>query len=1011
MGFTVTHKKFDCPACGEQNSRCRHDQERGITLCGTLLEPHPLPGMRFVKTQQGSGMEWGLWVEADNCPICGRRDEKCFTDSDKEVVYCSNTLDFAEVPGFDYRGRTQKGDRGKFVFEGYQIPTRPERPKADLNYAGAEHWDSFYRSLDPSIAPEHQRDIMSRLKRAGLNPDEHFPNLNARTVKGGYLIPIVSLDGQWVGAQVRSDSPDAAKYPWWPWRGDAELGCPHSLWPFDPSIANRREILVNGNPELPVALWVPPHAAKPTTLAFVEGTGVKPYIAAHVLGCPAVGASSGNHHGSPEQIRAIVERLGITEIVIAPDAGDPINPHVLHRIKGQIAFAEELGLPVHVLWWGQIEKTGSDIDDGISTRKIQQIQPNQYLAMSESLLSQNLSTPEPVEKKKAKAEWETREEEIEVIRRKIKSVLACKDSASRAIMARDLREQHRIGSKELESLLTEAILRQSSIEAVKGDLAILMQEKRPPAKYAVPGLIAEREGTMIAGTSGVGKSYLAIQIANGLVRGTDVFGLPVPRRYRICFMGTDQSRDSLELGVDLSGLKDVIQSPEYLAEVERTGFPWASYYDRVSISDLPAFEDWISTNRPDFVILDSTNTWIGTAANQYDMNGTAFAAQLASWVEVARRYDCGMIVLHHANKAKLEEGQKKLSKVSGNSKIVAPFMSVLYLDRDSGGKTLVLSHEKHRGGPELNPIFLRYNNEVFWDRKGVFEVLNQDKVVESLSAHRKIVSCYRDLEAGVGLEHEEIFRQVGGATSDQNDILFRAIGDLLRMRVLRMRKSMTSEAKVLVLDPEMLPDYLSEVLRPAAPPAPPSLSITDRNGTPITVGSYVRFEGVEGDGWANFIGKTFTVGALTPDGQVGIVELGNYQCHPGILEVTTAPVPVAPIAPPPAAPVAPAQPTQGDESALPVGATVLWTITEQPPEEIAKEEAERGVQNGSTGVVLGHSRDEDGDLWVSVQFPGATPQEILYTDLTTVAATNHGQEAQDTAAPRRATTAGKGFGA
>ena len=923
-------------------------------------------------------MIWGLWVESEACPICGQFDSDC--NATEKEVFCANTPDFATFPGFEYRGRTKLG-HGRFEYRGYTPAPRPQRPDATpQHYAEPEHWDLFYRGLPDELGATHRKDLTARLKRAGLDPETHLPNLGAKTVAGGYVIPAVSPDGLQIGAQICNDNRESgAKYLWWPFSDSPS-------WPFDPTIANTRHILFNGNAELPITFWSPlGEAAKPKTLAFVEGLGIKPYIAAQVLGCPVVGASSGNHQGSPEQVKAIVERFGIEAIVIVPDAGDPINPHVLHRLKGQIAFAGSMGLPVSVLWWGQVDKSKPDIDDGVSPKSIKNLQVEQYMSMTEAYSDQMVSAPEPEAQKTPKGEkfrYESREAEAEAISAKIESVLVSADPVARALIKREIAETHRIGPKELEAILTATISRQVATEAIKGSILDLLNQKQEPVRYAIPGLLAEREGTMICGDSGVGKSNLAIAIANGLVRGTDVFGIPVARPYRIGFAGTDQSFESLKLSASLSGLIETIQKPFYMESAQQSGFPWVSYYDRVSVTQVHAFEQWLIESRPDFVILDSTNTWIGEDNAIYDMNGTAFAAALANWVEVARRHDCGLIVLHHANKRDLKEGQTELSKVSGNSRIQAPFMSIIYLGLDSGGKTRVLKHIKHRGGPCLPPILLNYRYKLDWDN-GIFDVLNAETIAGFFNTQRKIISCWAGREPGVGLEQSEIFNGVGWATDEQKHQIHLAIDDLLVIGALVVRKSQVSNAKVLVLDLEAVPEYLRSIVQPPPPPpAPAPITLHDRNGAAIEIGSPVRFEGVEGDAWSQFLGRTFTVSGFT-DGQVNLAEIPNWACHSQILVVvTTAPAPVAPRSPAPVAPASPATEDHGRDADFPVGQTVRWTITDCTPEQIAEEVAERGVADGSLGVVVSLSRDGDGDLWVDVNFEGNNVQSILYTDLT-----------------------------
>ena len=121
----------------------------------------------------------------------------------------------------------------------------------------------------------------------------------------------------------------------------------------------------DGDGELPIQVIGSPGKKKVACLG--EGP-FKGEIAAYKHGECFIGASSGNFSGSPIQVKATIERLGIKTVVIPLDGGDVINPARMVHWQKQYDFFGSLGLKVKFLWWGQSHKAKNDVDE-ISTKK------------------------------------------------------------------------------------------------------------------------------------------------------------------------------------------------------------------------------------------------------------------------------------------------------------------------------------------------------------------------------------------------------------------------------------------------------------------------------------------------------------------------------------------------------------------------------------------------------------------------------------------------------------------
>lgn len=198
-------------------------------------------------------------------------------------------------------------------------------------------------------------------QKIGAYP-ENLPGYNAdrqslKNVNAGILCPIPTVSGEWVAAQIRGREvvEDEGRYRWLSnshLKGEMPIAC----WDLETKVGD--------------AIWA------------LEGTSIKPALAHFKLGVPVIGASGGLFASSPQNFRKSWEHLSqkyaTKKLVLAIDAGDVVNPHVVHRLFQQFTLFGQLGCEVTIAWWGQVEKSLSeDIDELTDFGAIQ------YLAVEE----------------------------------------------------------------------------------------------------------------------------------------------------------------------------------------------------------------------------------------------------------------------------------------------------------------------------------------------------------------------------------------------------------------------------------------------------------------------------------------------------------------------------------------------------------------------------------------------------------------------------------------------------
>jgi len=273
------------------------------------------------------------------CPVCGNVSGKCKTFDDKDLILC---MVADSAPGWKDLGFSKGGQwrqfapdtESSFDRDEYQRRKTKQKSAAAPKTMSLDERDRYYRDwLAKSSLNERDRADLARRGVTDLSI--------ALSCEMGYAVPFEGLEGKYVGAQWRyADPGDGGRYRW------------HNL------PGGKR---YPGTEELPISVYRP--TVEPNGIALVEGTGIKPMLAAEKLGMVAIGAAGGLHTASPIQMKAIIEAFPGLQIVIIPDAGDLINRQVMRRIERTVGALREMAIEPEILWWNQRTKDENDIDE------------------------------------------------------------------------------------------------------------------------------------------------------------------------------------------------------------------------------------------------------------------------------------------------------------------------------------------------------------------------------------------------------------------------------------------------------------------------------------------------------------------------------------------------------------------------------------------------------------------------------------------------------------------------
>jgi hypothetical protein len=316
------------------------------------------------------------------CPICNDITGKCRIVSE-DFVLCMTHPTNAEVLGWRYRGET-KGSYYGGRYEALRAESEAEqatrRETARLLAAAEEKAKQQRYAQLPAIAQRDRqwRNYLAKLNlndidrtnlySRGLN-DAQIEAIGFKSVIDGYITPIRNPQGLIIGAQLRRrETGNSERYRW------------HKPYGWDIHLPNG---------DVPIAFYLPflyPETqGTPARVILVEGTGVKPALAANLLGIPAIGAAGGIFTASKLLLQEYLSQIsaipGTTKILIAPDAGDIANPAVLKRLQKTIALVRSLSYEIDILWWGQFSKQECDIDEIDDVTAIARISTHEFFKL------------------------------------------------------------------------------------------------------------------------------------------------------------------------------------------------------------------------------------------------------------------------------------------------------------------------------------------------------------------------------------------------------------------------------------------------------------------------------------------------------------------------------------------------------------------------------------------------------------------------------------------------------
>ena len=346
------------------------------------------------------------------CPICADITGKCRTFDDSPVVMCMTFVDGYKgeiTNGYKYSKTTKNGswgiwypDQGENTFDRdkWQQERKTKQEQAKLEKAWQQQnsltneqrslaWDEIIAGL--TLADDHRKKLLDRgftqeqielgkfrtidkyqpIKSgnpllAGVSSDGKRLTNSGR----GILTPIKDDCDRIIGCQVRLDDGGDGRYKWLSstsWGG------------AKPNLQND---------ELPIGIYFGDRSSRIVGIA--EGASIKPQLAANKFGINIIGAAGGQWSGSPEQLKAYLDKYHDQSVPVRiyADAGSHHDDAVMGRIHKLSELLQSWGYEAAIAWWGQFNKNDGDIDEITQEQfdDIEYISPSDFDAQNTYLL-------------------------------------------------------------------------------------------------------------------------------------------------------------------------------------------------------------------------------------------------------------------------------------------------------------------------------------------------------------------------------------------------------------------------------------------------------------------------------------------------------------------------------------------------------------------------------------------------------------------------------------------------
>jgi len=290
----------------------------------------------------------------------------------------------------------------------------------------------------------------------------------------------------------------------------------------------------------------------------------------------------------------------------------------------------------------------------------------------------------------------------------------------------------------------------------------LLDQEVPSKKWLVEGIIPSNGFCMIAGESGVGKTWLLQELGLAVASGRSWLGKFATTKGKVLFIDEESGIALLkERLLKLGEPEDLRNLPIHFSVLAGLKIDTAEGREKL--------REAIKKTEASLVIIDSfVRIHSGEENSATDMSKVTEALS-----RMARELNCAIVPAHHARKKSLasnEPGQR----LRGTSEIKAALDVHLFVTKCKNG-AIRIEHEKARFGKTLEPMLVQLQE----DAEGRIQLTcSQESVVKAEDAGRVIEGCLRGRDPD-----EWVFRRDLEAACEEEGISKRIFAEKLKQMV------------------------------------------------------------------------------------------------------------------------------------------------------------------------------------------------------------------------------------
>ena len=229
------------------------------------------------------------------------------------------------------------------------------------------------------------------------------------------------------------------------------------------------------------------------------------------------------------------------------------------------------------------------------------------------------------------------------------------------------------------------------------------RKRRANPEYITNGLLGEGQVLLLAAPAGSFKSVIALNLANGLAKGEDTFGMfKIPNPVKVLYVDAEIGEDYFKQRLDLF-YPNPSDAPENLSLVTREHAEIDFKLD--FIGRLKPLKQMLNDLKPNVVILDCLNPLLQEEEGE---RAYSFAADHINRIQ--REYTDprpSFIVVHHMRKINPDVDPLDISNIRGHSKLVDWPATRITVRHDRPDKLKLRFLLRH--GPALDDLGLVVN--------------------------------------------------------------------------------------------------------------------------------------------------------------------------------------------------------------------------------------------------------------------------------------------------------------